>query len=199
MSALSRFVAPTALALGLVLGLPALADAPLTTDVAADSLSKKKQTKAGLYLTAAEAIDVLATREDVLLIDVRSPEETVFVGHASATDANIPFKLMGDGYAYNAKKNTYQMVDNANFVAATQSFLADKDAAAVLVICRSGGRSARAVDALVDGGVDVPLYSVIDGIEGDKDDAGKRTVNGWKLAGGDWGYKVQDGFLQGVD
>ena len=36
---------------------------------------------------------------------------------------------------------------------------------------------------------------MVDGFEGDKNDAGRREVNGWKEAGEDWTYKVRDGYL----
>jgi rhodanese-related sulfurtransferase len=65
-------------------------------------------------------------------------------------------------------------------------------------MCRSGGRSAKAVDLLAAAGY-TRVYNVIDGVEGDKvnDPAsayfGKRMVNGWKNRGLPWTYDVDPG------
>jgi rhodanese-related sulfurtransferase len=199
MTAFPRLLTLPALALGLclALGAPALpgwadsATAALKTAVVASDLPEKKLNTTGLYVTAAEAIAALAAREDFLLVDVRSPEEAMFVGYATPTDALVPFKLVNPAHPYNAKKQIFGMMDNPDFVPQMQAFLADKHPAAVLVMCRSGSRSAAAVDALVTVGVTAPLYTVVDGFEGDTADTGARSVNGWKNAGGNWTYKIR--------
>lgn len=203
MPSLSRLFVVPALALSLALAAPAPVLAGdggmmIESAVAADKLPKGKMTKPGLYVSAAEAAQVLATREDVLLIDVRTPEETIFVGNPTDADVNIPFGLVDPLRRYNAKKSSYGLVANEDFVPATKAWLEAKNPAAVLVICRSGGRSAKAVNALVTAGVDLPLYTVVDGFEGDKDKDGKRSVNGWKNSGAAWSYKVAPDFLFGV-
>ena len=58
----------------------------------------------------------------------------------------------------------------------------------ILVICRSGSRSAACVNLLAKAGFN-NAYTIIDGFEGDKDDKGKRTVNGWKNSGAPRTYK----------
>ena len=64
----------------------------------------------------------------------------------------------------------------------------------VILICRSGDRSARAADLLANAGY-TQVYSITDGFEGDaaKDgpQAGQRIVNGWKNAGLPWTYKLE--------
>ncbi|MFO7770270.1 MAG: rhodanese-like domain-containing protein [Roseovarius gahaiensis] len=200
MKSITRLFAAPALALGLSLALPlpALADghgSKLDTSVIESELPKKKTNATSTYITAAESIALLAERDDVALVDIRSPEETMFVGYANETDANIPFKLVNPDHPYNAKKNAYGMMDNPAFIDQIKGFIAANDPSAVLIICRSGSRSAAAVDALVEAGVETPSYTVVDGFEGDKSDAGQRTVNGWKNAGGAWTYKVRDGLL----
>ena len=61
----------------------------------------------------------------------------------------------------------------------------------LLVLCRSGGRSAMAVNLLAEAGF-VNVYTITDGIEGDdlKDPNsifdGQRVVNGWKNSGLPW-------------
>jgi rhodanese-related sulfurtransferase len=55
----------------------------------------------------------------------------------------------------------------------------------VLMICRSGNRSAVAVEMLARAGFK-NAYTIVDGFEGDRNtdpsspDYGERTVNGWK-------------------
>jgi rhodanese-related sulfurtransferase len=62
-------------------------------------------------------------------------------------------------------------------------------------MCRSGGRSTRAVNVLANVGF-VNVYNIIDGMEGDKVDdpgsvyRGKRMKNGWKNSGSPWTYDV---------
>jgi rhodanese-related sulfurtransferase len=62
-------------------------------------------------------------------------------------------------------------------------------------MCRSGGRSAAAVNLLAENGF-TNAYTVCDGFEGDmleKEDSynnGKRVLNGWKNSGAPWTYDV---------
>ena len=50
---------------------------PTTHDV-----SDARKTQLGLYVTSAEAYGVLDSDDTVRLLDVRTPQEYVFVGHA---------------------------------------------------------------------------------------------------------------------
>ncbi len=52
-------------------------------------VSEARRTQLGLYVTSAEAADILAADADAKLLDVRSPHEYVFVGHAEEA-VNIP-------------------------------------------------------------------------------------------------------------
>lgn len=187
-----------AMALAMPMSAPSFADshgAMLETSVTESDLPKKKINEPGHYITAAETMALLTQRDDVALIDIRSPEETMFVGYATDTDANIPFMTVDPTHAYNPKKSAYKMMPNDGFVDQIKTYVEANDPAALLIICRSGGRSAKAVDVLAKAGVKTPAYTVVDGFEGDKSDAGTRTVNGWKNAGGDWTYKITEGLL----
>lgn len=200
MSTLRELLIVPALTIGLAVCLPVAAPAgsstaQIETSVIAGNLKPSKQTQTGLYITAAEAAALIATRDDILLLDVRTPEETVLVGHPTTADANIPFALFAPDHPYKTKSSTYAMTLNPNFIATATAYIKQQAPSTVLVMCRSGGRSAKAIDALVTAGVTLPLYSIVDGFEGDKDSTGKRTVNGWKNAGAPWSYKVQAGFL----
>lgn len=202
---MTRFAAPALLALSLALApLASAASETLTLQepVAAETLSKSKQTAPGLYITAADAARVLADHPNVALIDVRTPSEVNLIGYATAAAANIPSKLMDPALAFDAEKGMYKMVDNPAFVDEVNAWLASDAAQGVdtlLVMCRSGSRSAAAISRLVEAGVDVTLYNVVDGFEGDTNDAGARVVNGWRNAGLPWTYKVRAGLRPGYN
>ena len=65
----------------------------------------------------------------------------------------------------------------------------------ILLMCRSGGRSAAAVNELAKAGF-ARAYTIVDGFEGDKLDVPgavngcRRVVDGWKNSGGPWTYDV---------
>lgn len=169
--------------LAAVAGGPALADGVVPA---------AKRTEAGLYLTAAEAGTLRATRPDALLIDIRTRAEVAFVGIAEGVDKNIPYMVVDDFWEFDAEKGTYKLVVNPDFTAALDAFVTSlglgKDAT-IILMCRSGSRSARAADLLGRLGYSA-VYSVIDGFEGDKGASGARDVNGWKNAGLGWTYRV---------
>ena len=161
-------------------------------------LAKKRQTPQGLYLTAAEAYDfVKKNREDTVFIDVRTRGEVNFLGMPTIADANIPYMMTGGWTDWNAKKHTFKLVPNSNFLPSIEKVLAkkglDKDGNIVLM-CRSGSRSAKAA-ALMDQAGYKNVYSITDGYEGGKakkgPQKGQRVVNGWKNADLPWSYKLK--------
>ena len=79
--------------------------------MAADSLPDSKLTEPGLYITAAEAGRVLEENDNVALLDVRSPSETMLIGYPTPTAANIPFKIVDPDLAFDAEKGVYKMVE----------------------------------------------------------------------------------------
>lgn len=184
-----------------VLALPGLegprsaAAEPLVVASAIDvaALSEKKRTQAARYLSATEAASYLAEHEDALLIDVRTRAEVNFVGIATRADRNIPFKLVDEFWSFNEAKGTYNLIDNPDFVEDVVALVEEKRLgkdAMIVLICRSGSRSARAADLLFREGYK-NVYSVVDGFQGDKDSEGHRTVNGWVNAGLAWSYEVR--------
>lgn len=198
----TRLTAPALLALSLALaphsGVAETLD--LQDPVAVETLSKSKQTEAGLYITAAEAGRVLAEKDNVALIDVRTPSETMLIGYPVPAAANIPSKLVDPDLAFDAKNGVYKMVDNPTYVEEMQAWLASDAAEGVdtlMIMCRSGSRSAAAIGKLVEAGVDLTLYNVVDGFEGDKNEDGVRAVNGWRNAGLPWTYKLREGLWPG--
>jgi rhodanese-related sulfurtransferase len=104
---------------------------------------------------------------------------------------NVP--LAFQSYQWDAGKKHLPMKPNSDFVAQAKELFKPSDT--LFVICRSGGRSARAVDALAKAGY-TQVYNIVDGVEGDliNDPAspnhGKRMKNGWMNAGLPWNYEV---------
>lgn len=133
--------------------------------------------------------------DHVRIIDVRTPEEYLFVGHAEMA-RNIPVGFVK--YQWNAEKNEPETEPNPHFIDCVKEKYSSTDT--LLLICRSGGRSALAVNALTEAGF-VDVYNVIDGMEGDlvkdPDSAyyGKRMQNGWKNSGLPWTYDVSPELL----
>jgi rhodanese-related sulfurtransferase len=154
---------------------------------AESTLPPQKQTVLGLYVTAKEAHEMwLADKNKIKILDVRTPEEYIFVGHAPMAH-NIPFQLIN--YKMAIRNQGPLMQANPNFIAEVgQKF---KPSDTIVVICRSGNRSAAAVNAMAAAGFKT-AFSVIDGFEGDrvKDPSstayGKRFKNGWKNSDLPW-------------
>jgi rhodanese-related sulfurtransferase len=162
----------------------------LNPSISTPKLPKEKQTSLGLYVTAAQAYEKWKSAPDkVKIIDVRTPEEYAFVGHPEMA-LNIPYAFVN--YQWKNGKTEYGPRLNSEFVAEVKKFTKPGDT--LLVMCRSGGRSAKAVDLLAAAGIK-NAYSVIDGVEGDKvtdpDSVffGKRMKNGWKNTA-PWVYDI---------
>ena len=110
-------------------------------------------------------------------------------------DANVPTYTM-DGSAWDDKKHRYVRKLNKNFVGDIDARLKAKGLTktdTVILMCRSGKRSAKAVNILAKNGY-TKVYTVVDGYEGDKakkgKDKGKRVVNGWKNSNLPWTYSM---------
>lgn len=180
--------------LALLLVTVPLADGAEPPAKAPAGIPRAKQTTLGLYLTASEAYDKWkADPEHVKILDVRTPEEYLFVGHAEAA-WNVPLLLQT--YAWDASGRNLVMVPNPDFLARVQGLFEPTDT--LLVICRSGGRSARAVDRLAEAGF-TRVYSVVDGMEGDRIDnpaslrTDQRAKNGWKNSDLPYTYDLDPG------
>jgi rhodanese-related sulfurtransferase len=169
----------------------AAAAADIVTSVDPATLPKGKQTPLGLYLTPADAAAALAADPGIVFIDVRDPIEVSFVGHPEPADANVPVATFT--HVFDPKKGDYAPKPNPAFaqqVDALMTRLGKTRSDPVFVMCRSGGRSAKAAEALAKAGY-TNVWSLVEGFEGDMDKAtGRRTVNGWKNAGLPWTYAL---------
>jgi len=163
------------------------------TSVDAADLPGKKRTSLGLYLTAGEVSGFREAHEDALFIDIRTRAEVAFVGIAAEADRNIPYMVMDDFWAFDEAKGTYSMAVNSEFAPLIDDLVSERGLskdAPIILICRSGSRSARASDLLAQLGY-TSVISVVDGFEGDKAADGVRNVNGWKNSGLEWSYKIR--------
>ncbi len=164
---------------------PLFADAPLPASAA-------KHTPQGKYISAKETYERWAadTNKSLIIIDVRIPEEYVFVGHPEMA-INIPFKVWTG--KYDPEKNMVTLEENPNFVSEIKKIAKPSDT--IYLFCRSGDRSALAAKALDKEGYK-NVYSVVDGFEGDlvSDSESyfdsKRMRNGWKNSGAPWTFKL---------
>jgi rhodanese-related sulfurtransferase len=103
----------------------------------AGDVPKEKQTSLGLYLTALEAYEKWkADPKQVKILDVRIPEEYVFVGHpAMAWNVSVMLQT----YQWDASGRKLPTKPNPDFEARAKEFF--KPSHTRLVMCRSGGRS----------------------------------------------------------
>ncbi len=165
------------------------------------NLNKKKQTKLGLYMTASQAYEYTdAHMDSTLFVDVRTPSELNYLGAVTVMDAHVPTVFM-DSSGWDDKKHRYRRKINKNFVADIAVALKKKGLSkndTIILMCRSGKRSAKAVNMLADNGY-TNVYTVVDGYEGDKvkqgPNKGKRLKNGWKNSGLPWTYSLDKDYM----
>jgi rhodanese-related sulfurtransferase len=155
------------------------------------SLPNEKQTKLGLYVTASEAYEMWQKEpHKIKIIDVRTPEEYLFVGHpAMAWKIPIAKQL----YVWDKEKQKFPMTVLPDFVSRVKQVADHEDI--LMLMCRSGGRSAIAVNLLAEAGF-TEVFQIVDGMEGDMVNDptslynGQRMKNGWKNSGCPWTYKL---------
>ena len=83
------------------------------------NLPKEKQTVLGLYVTAKEAYEKWqAAPEQVKIIDVRTPEEFLFVG---SPDMAWKIPVAAQSYEWDAEKEQFPMKPLPDFVARVQT------------------------------------------------------------------------------
>lgn len=106
-----------------------------------------------------------------VLVDVRTVEERIYVGH-------VP------GSLHLAWQTGTSMTKNPRFTRELESRVA-KDAL-VILLCRSGNRSAAAAEAAAKAGF-TRVANLCEGFEGERDEQGQRgRLDGWRLRGLPW-------------
>jgi rhodanese-related sulfurtransferase len=102
---------------------------------------------------------------DAILLDVRSAEERKFVGHVAGS-LHVPWQT---GIA---------LTKNPRFI--SELSLKVKKDTIVLLLCRSGKRSAAAAEAATKAGFR-QVFNVLEGFEGDLDNQQRGRNNGWRF------------------
>ncbi len=165
-----------------------------------------KRTKLQQYFSAKEAAEFLEkNRSTSLFLDIRSPAETAFVGMPAMVDGNVPYMVAPDFPVWDEARSTLKLELNPDFLPEVRRRLSAKGLTPdnpVVLICRSGDRSAAASNLMAEAGFKT-VYTVVDGFEGDLaadgPNAGRRVVNGWKNAGLPWSYRLEKSKMYKLD
>jgi rhodanese-related sulfurtransferase len=153
--------------------------AVLSEEVTHPVLERARELGAAVHLPYAGGIApadawALFQSQSAMLIDVRSAEERKFVGH-------VP------GSAHVAWATGTSLTRNPRFVRELEAKARKDDV--VLLLCRSGKRSALAAEAATKAGFK-SVFNVLEGFEGEINEAHHRgTADGWRYRGLPW---VQD-------
>lgn len=129
-------------------------------------------------LSPEAAWEILRDQPDAVLIDVRTVPEWQFVG---APDLSA----IGKDTLFIEWQHYPKMAINEGFADAVRA-QGIKPEQTVISICRSGVRSIASSKALTAAGF-TACYNVLEGFEGDKNEAAQRgTKGGWRYRGLAW-------------
>lgn len=154
----------------------------------------------GQTVTPPEALEMwLAASEEVNIIDVRTPAEYVYVGHAPMA-RNIPVKFMTN--KWNVRQRRPVMTPNPNFVADVRKFY--KPDELIVTMCASGKRSAEAAKILKEAGF-TRVLNMEGGFDGERGEGcsdhgvGEPIKRGWRDHGLIWTWAVDPEFFYTAD
>lgn len=108
-----------------------------------------------------------------ILVDVRSEGEWAHIG--------IPDTKATENDPLFIQWNFAGGIPNSQFVEQLQQQAPEDAGTELIFLCRSGARSIAAANAATEAGF--TSYNVLEGFEGEPDQFGERTVNGWKNRG----------------
>lgn len=128
-------------------------------------------------ITPEESWTLLNEHPDAVLVDVRTGAEWKWVGVPDLT--RLGREVVAVEWMHSDGSR------NANFVADLIAAGVTPGERPVIFLCRSGNRSIPAAEAATAAGI-APSYNMIDGFEGQLDEAGHRGVGGWRTAGLPW-------------
>jgi len=131
-------------------------------------------------IAPAQASDMIHQEANVVFVDVRSEMEFLFIGHPVGA-VNIPWIEEPDW-----EINPHFVRDIRKLILGGVICSDESQCAPVVLICRSGKRSAEAGQVLIDAGFS-RVYNVSTGFEGDLDENHQRsTTGGWRFDGLPW-------------
>jgi len=131
-------------------------------------------------LSPSEAWKLMQEDQRVVLIDVRSSMEFLFVGHPRGS-VHVPWI------------DAPEWIVNPNFVTEVRKVMLGgvgmgihSSDAPVVLICRSGKRSLEAGKLLIEKDF-TEVYNIVEGFEGELDDSHHRSaLGGWRFHGLPW-------------
>jgi rhodanese-related sulfurtransferase len=133
-------------------------------------------------LSAREAYELLESKDNAVLVDVRTKAEWSYVGVPDLSGLGKQTILL-------EWQEFPTMKVNSDFVAALDKVLREQAAgpdAPVLFLCRSGARSRAAAIAMTEAG-HTQCFNIANGFEGPLDDKSQRgNLDGWKAQGLPW-------------
>ncbi|MGI9123339.1 MAG: rhodanese-like domain-containing protein [Mycobacterium sp.] len=127
-------------------------------------------------ITPQESWKLLSDNPDAVLVDVRTEAEWKWVG--------VP-DLTGVGKQVVFVEWNTSAGRNENFVADLIAAGVTPGERPVIFLCRSGNRSIPAAEAATAAGIG-PSYNMLEGFEGQLDEAAHRGVTGWRAEGLPW-------------
>lgn len=136
-----------------------------------------------VQITCSDAFELLKNEKNSILIDVRTKEETNFVGIVDSSDFDNRSALI-------EWKSYPDMKMNKNFAEELDAVLSknfeNKDQVKIFFMCRSGARSDQAAYFATTKGYH-NCFNILSGFEGDHDAKKHRgNVNGWKANNLPW-------------
>jgi len=155
---------------------------------------EEQRSKTGLYLMPKQTPAFLkAQKGKALFLDVRTRAEAQFLGMADGIDALVPYvefqEFMTD---WDDTRGFYKLEPFNDFAPEVERRIKQKGMTKndpIVIMCRSGERSARAADLLASLGY-TKVYTVLYGFEGEMSEKGRRNLNGWKNDRLPWSYEL---------
>ncbi|NLG56695.1 MAG: rhodanese-like domain-containing protein [Rhodococcus sp.] len=130
-------------------------------------------------ITPQEAWELLSSKHDAVLVDVRTDAEWRYVGVPDIAELGRRTVLI-EWVSYPTGARNDNFVDQLK-----EAGIAGGEDAPVIFLCRSGQRSIGAAEAATAAGIG-PSYNVLDGFEGALDADGHRGAQGWRALGLPW-------------
>ena len=133
-------------------------------------------------INAREAFDLVESKSNSILVDVRSHMEYLFIGHPAGA-VHIPWIDEPD---WNINPNFVREIRQLVLGGTSHEGFGTHNSVPIVLICRSGKRSLEAGNLLVKEGFN-QVYNVKDGFEGELDEHHHRsTLAGWRFEGLPW-------------
>ncbi len=129
-------------------------------------------------LLVDEAWSLLSQAPDALLVDVRTQPEWIFAGVPDLRELDKEVICLSWQFYPDFSLNMQFLEQMSQIVPSTETPLA--------FLCRTGGRSAAAAEAMTQAGFSA-CFNIIDGFDGPHDDRKRRGVRaGWRAEGKPW-------------